>query len=334
MNIMLKRFQSCAVLLATAILAPYAGVAAAQEKFPSRPLAIVVPYEAGGGGDVYSRLLQPFLAKELGVPVVVENLPGASGIVGQNAAFARPADGYTIVLWSTPSNELNAITTNTPFTIEDWTGLGAAAPGQTIVAVPADRPWTNLKQLVDDLRAQPRKFSIGGIGPFGTGGIAYVGMAKALNFEATWVPYKGTAGVTNALLGGHIDVALVGGSEQRYVDLMKGGKMKILGVLSDEASGPYATANIPTAQKQLGIRIFHEVDRGHVVRTQIPADRLRILREAYRKAATNPEFVTQSIKVVGLYRFTDGPTLTNTLHNGSRELRSLLPALNTLSAGK
>jgi len=332
----MKPFQYLSRLTAAAastVLLALALPASAQDKFPSRTVTIVVPYATGGGGDVYSRLLQPFLAKELGVSVVVENIDGAGGIVGQTAAFSRPADGHTLVLWSTPSNELNAITRSTPFKVEDWTGIGAAAPGQTIVAVPVDRPWTNLKQLVDALRANPRKFSIGGIGPFGTGGIAYVGMAKQLGFDARWVPFEGTAGVTTALLGGHIDVALVGGSEQRYVDLAKGGKMKILAVLSDKAAGPYATANIQTAQQQLGVRIFHEVNRGHVVRTQTPADRLRILRAAYQRAATNPAFVEQALKRIGPYAYTDGEALTSILHNGTNDLRSLLPALNAM-AGK
>jgi tripartite-type tricarboxylate transporter receptor subunit TctC len=328
------RARSITAIVVTSLTAAFAVPALAQEKFPSKPVTIVVPYEPGGGGDVYSRLLQPFLAKELGVSVVVENIAGAGGIVGQNSAFARPADGYTIVLWSTPSNELNAITTSTPFEVEDWTALGFAAPGQTIVAVPADRPWNNLKQLVDDLRATPRKFTIGGIGPFGTGGIAYVSMAKLLKFDARWVPFEGTNDVTTALLGGHIDVALVGGSEQRYVDLMKSGKMKILGVLSDKAAGPYATANIATAQAQLGVRIFHEVNRGHVVRTNTPADRMRVLRDAYQKAATNPEFVAQVQKRVGPYAWSDGPSMTTILHSGTKDLRSLLPALNAMAGKK
>jgi tripartite-type tricarboxylate transporter receptor subunit TctC len=135
------------------------------------------------------------------------------------------------------------------------------------------------------------------------------------------------------LLGGHIDVALVGGSEQRYVDLMKGGKMKILAVLSDKAAGPYATAKIPTAEEQLGSRVFHEVNRGHVVRTATPADRVRILREAYRRAATHPEFVAQAEKRIGPYAYTSGEELTTILHGGTSELRGLLPALNAM-AGK
>lgn len=317
------------VLLAIACVLPQ--LAAAQEKFPNKPITIVVPYGAGGGGDVYSRVIQPYLSKQLGVPVVVLNIPGAGGIVGQNVAFSKPADGYTLVLWSTPSNELNAITTGSQFSVEDWVGLGAAAPGQTIVAVPADRPWNDLKQLVDDLRAHPRKYSIGGIGPYGTGGIAYVGMSQALKFEAIWVPFKGTNEVATAVMGGHIDVALIGGSEQRFVDLMKAGKFKILGVLSQKPAGPYAVANIPTAQQQLGVPIFHEVQRGHVVRTQTPPDRLKILRDAYQKAATDPEFIAQLEKQVGLYQFIDGPALTAVLHNGTKELRSLLPVLNALA---
>jgi tripartite-type tricarboxylate transporter receptor subunit TctC len=307
--------------------------ATAQEKFPSRPITIIVPYEAGGGGDVYSRLVQPHLQKLLGVPIVVVNQPGAGGIVGQNAAFQKPADGYTLVLWSTPSNELNAITNTTPWSVEDWVGLGAAAPGQSIVAVPADRPWTTLKELIDDMRARPGKVTVGGIGPYGTGGIAYASLRHGLNIEGTWVPYKGTNDVITALLGGQIDVALVGGSEQRFVDLMKSGKMKILGVLSEKPAGPYATAAIPTTQQQLGVRIIHEVQRGHVVRAQTPPDRLKILRDAYQKAATDQEFVAQLEKQVGPYQFIDGAALTAVLHNGTKELRSILPALNAL-AGK
>lgn len=319
------------------LLAPLGALtlpAAAQEKFPDKPLTIVVPYEAGGGGDVYSRAIQPFLSKHLGVPVVIQNIPGAGGLIGQNNAFARPADGYTILLWSTPSNELNAITNSAQFKVEDWVGLGAAAPGQTIVAVPPDRQWSSLKQLVDDLKAHPKKYSIGGIGPYGTGGIAYVGMAESLKFDATWVPFKGTNEVVTAVLGGHIDVALVGGSEQRFVDLMKTGKMKILGVLSDKPAGPYAVANLPTAQQQLGVRIVHEVQRGHVVRAQVPPERLRILREAYQKAATDPQFIEVIEKQVGPYQYLDANGLTTVLHNGTQELRGQLPALKALAGAK
>lgn len=323
-----------AALAAFTLAAGTPAPAAAQEKFPSRTVTIVVPYEPGGGGDVYSRLLQPFLAKELGVQVVVENIPGAGGIVGQNNAFARPADGHTLVLWSTPSNELNAITRSTPFQVEDWTAVGFAAPGQTIVAVPPNRPWTSLKQMVDDLRANPRKYSIGGIGPFGTGGIAYASMAGQLKFDQRWVPFEGTNDVSTALLGGHVDAVLVGGSEQRFVDLMKAGKIRILGVLSDKPAGPYAAENLPTAQQQLGVRIFHEVNRGHVVRTGTPPERLRVLREAYQRAATNPDFVAQVTKRVGPYAYTDGATMTTVLHGGTQELRALLPQLNAMAGKK
>ena len=327
-----NRAQGLSALAVVALALAQAAVGADQEKFPSRQITIVVPYEAGGGGDVYTRVIQPFLTRQLGgTPIVVQNTPGAGGIVGANAAFTRPADGYTLVLWSTPSNELNAITGKTTATVEDWVGLGAAAPGQTIVAVPPDRPWTDLKQLVNDLRANPKRFSIGGIGPYGTGGIAYAGMRQTLRFDALWVPYKGTADVTTAILAGQIDVALIGGSEQRFVELMKGGKMKILGVLSEKAAGPYATASIPTAQQQLGVPLFHEVQRGHVVRAQTPRDRLASLRDAYQKAATDPEFIAQLEKRVGPYLFIDGAALTSVMHNGGKELQTLLPALNALS---
>lgn len=325
----------CGALLAvSAACCMVAGgsAAAEAERFPGKPITIVVPYEAGGGGDVYSRVLQPFLSKQLGgTSIIVQNIPGAGGIVGSNAAYARPADGYTLVLWSSPGNELNAITGKAAGTVDDWVGLGAAAPGQTIVAVPPDRPWGDLRQMIADMRASPKKYSIGGIGPYGTGGIAYAGMRQSLKFDALWVPYKGTNDVVTAVLAGQIDVALVGGSEQRFVELMKGGKMKILGVLSEKPAGPYAQANIPTAQQQLGIPIVHEVQRGHVLRAQTPRDRIALLREAYQKAASDPEFIAQMEKRVGPYLYLDGAAFTAVMHNGGKELQSLLPALNALS---
>lgn len=327
----LSSLLSAAVGIAWFAMLGAVSPALADDKFPSHPITIVVPYEAGGGGDVYSRLLQPYLQRELGVPVIVVNQPGAGGIVGQNSAFQKPADGYTLVLWSTPSNELNAITSTTPWGVEDWVGLGAAAPGQSIVATPADRPWNSLKELVDAMRARPKQITVGGIGPYGTGGIAYATLTSATHTEGLWIPYKGTNDVALALLGGQVDVGLVGGSEQRFVDLMKAHKIKILAVLSDKPAGPYAAANLPTAQQQLGVRIVHEVQRGHVVRALTPADRLQILRDAYRKAASSPQFIGELEEKVGPYQFIDGPQLTDVLHNGTIELRRLLPALKALA---
>ena len=100
-----------------------------------------------------------------------------------------------------------------------------------------------------------------------TGGIAYAGMRQALKIDATWVPYKGTNDVITAVMGGQIDVGLIGGSEQRFVDLMKAGKIKILGVLSEKAAGPYATSRIPTAMTPRG---FLTSRLSTVERTTVP----------------------------------------------------------------
>ncbi len=320
-----------AASLGLALLPAAAG--AAPETFPSKPITMIVPYAPGGGGDTYSRLIQPHLEKSLGVKIVIENLPGAGGIVGQTAAFNRPADGYTMLLWSSPSNELNAITNETGFKIEDWSGLGAAAPGQTIVAVPPGRPWNTLDDLVADVRKAPGKYSFGGIGPYGTGGIAFALLSQALDLKGRWVPFAGTSEITTAVLGGHVDVGLIGGSERKFVDLMQNGKMKILAVLSKAPAGPYAEARLPTVQARLGVAVVHEVQRGHVVRAQTPKDRLAILREAYRKAATSPEFIAAIEQRVGPYLFLDGEQFSGVLHNGTAELRSILPVLDQM-AGK
>jgi tripartite-type tricarboxylate transporter receptor subunit TctC len=306
---------------------------AAEERFPSKPITIVIPYAPGGGGDVYSRGIQPFLEKALGTTIVIENIAGAGGIVGQSAAFNRPADGYTLVLWSTPSNELNAITNDTPFKIADWEGLGAAAPGQTIVAVPANRPWNSFSELVAAMKKEPRKISVGGIGPFGTGGISYALLAEKLGIEGRWVPFAGTAEVSTALLGGHVDAVLVGGSEKSFVSQMTEKKIKILGVLSKEAAGPYAEAKLPTIESQVGQPIYHEVQRGHVVRAGTPPDRLAKLREAYRAAATDPAFKRHVEEKMGPYAFIDGAGMTDVLRSSTAELQAILPALNKM-AGK
>lgn len=304
---------------------------AAQEAFPTKPINIIVPYAPGGGGDVYSRVLQPFLEKELGVSTTIENIPGAGGIVGQTAGINAPSDGYTMVLWSSPSNELNAITSETEFEVTDFVGLGAAAPGETIIAVPTDRPWKTLNELIADMKARLGVITVGGIGPFGTGGVAYAEMIRHLGIDGRWVPFPGTAEITTAVLGGHVDVALIGGSENRFVDLMKSGEFKILAVLSDKLVGPYAAANLPTVLSETGISIVHEVQRGHVVRADTPPERLAFLRDAYSRATQNPEFIKLIEEKVGPYGYLDGEQFTDILHNGTAALQELMPILNELA---
>lgn len=323
------RLLAAAAVLGSALFA--ALPAGAQEAFPTKPINIIVPYAPGGGGDVYSRVLQPFLERELGVSTTIENLPGAGGIVGQTAGMNAPADGYTMVLWSSPSNELNAITSATTFEVTDFVGLGSAAPGQTIVAVPPDRPWNTLAELIADMKARPGEVTVGGIGPFGTGGVSYATMIEKLGIEGRWVPFPGTAEITTAVLGGHVDVGLIGGSENRFVDLMKAGEFKILAVLSDQTVGPYAAENLPTVLSETGVSIVHEVQRGHVVRADTPPDRLAFLRDAYARATKDPEFIAQIEERVGPYGYLDGEQFTDVLHNGTAELQALMPILNELA---
>ncbi len=192
-----------------ALCAPIAG-AQAQDTWPNRPIRMIIPTAAGGGSDVLGRLVASHLGTALGQPVVPDNRPGASGVVGVSAIKAAPADGYTIG-FSNSSQAVHAPLMQAPAPYDPTRDLDAIAPVNRVLIVllgHTSMPFRNLRELAEYARANPGKLSYGSQGS-GTLGHFWPEMLKRREkVDIVHVPYKGAGPVAQAIMSGEVQVSI------------------------------------------------------------------------------------------------------------------------------
>ncbi|SPA54890.1 Bug family tripartite tricarboxylate transporter substrate binding protein [Cupriavidus taiwanensis] len=225
-----KLFLACATALATLSAAP----AAHAQTWPERPLRLVVPFAAGGATDVLGRLLAVGLGEKLGQPVVVENKPGASTVVGATQVAKAAPDGYTLLLAASTTLTLNpAIRQNLGYDpIKSFTPLGLIADMSLVLVANPDTRIASLKDLVTQAKANPDKFSYGS---FGAGSSVHFGaemLKAATGIRMVHVPFNGSAPSLTALAGGQVPVAV--DTVVATLPLIKGGKIRPVAVLSPQ----------------------------------------------------------------------------------------------------
>ncbi|CAN5921271.1 tripartite tricarboxylate transporter substrate binding protein [soil metagenome] len=142
---------------------PAAGSAVAQTDFPNKPIRIIVPFAPGGSGDITARLVGKYIEEKTGQPFVVENKPGANGIIGVLAVKAAPADGYTLMLATTSTNAANIHMFKSPGydPEKDFTVVGVIGSSGAFLVVPADSPYKTLADLLAYAKANPGKLNFG-----------------------------------------------------------------------------------------------------------------------------------------------------------------------------
>ena len=177
------------------------------QAYPARPVEFIIPFAPGGPTDTAIRLIQPALASNLGVPVVLVNKAGGGGALGMDAvAKARP-DGY--VLAATVRSTLTILPASqpdVPYKISDFTPIGAYAVDSQTVMVKTGAPWKTLEDLVDHAKKNPGTLTYGSAGQ-GTNSFFTMELLKlAYGIDIGHVPFAGSGPVKNALLGGHIQV--------------------------------------------------------------------------------------------------------------------------------
>lgn len=237
---LIRRLSAFALALCTA------GALAqpAQTGFPSRPISLVVPYAAGGVTDVVARMIATPLSRELGQPVVIENVTGAGGNVAAQKVAGSPANGYTLLLSQT------SLVTNPlldkAFKLDpatDFTHVAYVGGLPLWILVDPARPGPRtLAQLVQEMRSAPGKFNYGS---GGTGSASHLGVAyleKLEKVQAVHVPYRGMSAALNDVLSGSVSFALtpVGGTES----LVQSGKLKALAITAPARLKAFA--DVPT----------------------------------------------------------------------------------------
>ena len=238
------------VALVIACVAVAAAPVFAQQKFPSKPVTIVVPYPPGGSNDTFARELGKRLGDAWKIPVIVENRAGAGGSIG--AAFVSRAapDGYTLCLLSSSFTTTAAIQPNLPFDpVAGFTAVGMVAKGPMLLTVANHVPAKTTLELFDLARRNPGKLNYGSSGQGSTNHFATELLMDAAQIQMTHVPYKGMPPAVTDVIGGHVDVLIA--SAPSIYQHVKAGKVRGVGVTSKGPSvvvpdlAPVASMGVP-----------------------------------------------------------------------------------------
>ena len=216
--------------IAAMVIAAAAGIAHAQDNWPSKPVRLIVPSSPGGGTDVFARLLAQALTEATKQQFVVENKPGASGTIGAQAAAAAPPDGYTFLVAANASIAINPfLLKNQAFDVQkDLAPVARGVMSVNVLVVTPSLPAKNLAEFVALARKQPELLAFGSAG---TGSSPYLGvrmMEEVTGVRFVHVPYKGVGPAYQDLIAGRLQFMYTDlASSLSYV---KSGKLNVLAV--------------------------------------------------------------------------------------------------------
>ncbi len=257
------------------------------QAFPSKPIRIIVPYPAGGTTDLMARALQEPLQKSLGQPLIIENKPGASGIVAAREVARSTPDGHTLLFIN------SGIVAVTPYVvkdagfdgIKDFSPVALVSTAPLMVVVHPAVPATDLKGFIDYVKQQPNpvEFASAGTGSFGH--LASELFARTAGLKMTHIPYKGQAPTTNAIVAGEVKMLITTASAAMN-GFIANGKLKLLGVTSPEPS-PLAPGAPPVGSVLPGYAA--ETWFGFMAAANTPAEVVAKLNDAINRSLDAPD---------------------------------------------
>ena len=298
----------CATLaLAATLLAPLATFA---QTWPAKPIRWVVAYPAGGGSDFLARQLAPQLGKQLGQTLVIDNRPGAAGIIGTDNAAKSPPDGYTIVTGDNGAMVFHeAMYKKLPYAPSDLTPVGFMARFPLILAVNPNAGFASGAQLLDDLKKNPGKFSYASPGIGSPHHLAMELLKDRTRTFVVHVPYRGTALAVQDVIAGQVPMMVL--DTAAGLPQIRSGKVKALAVMSSKRIP--SLPDVPTLD-ELGVKDFEVTAwQGLFVPKGTPPDIVARLSAEMNKAILLPE-VKSKLEDFGLeVAPTDGPALASFL---------------------
>jgi tripartite-type tricarboxylate transporter receptor subunit TctC len=270
--------------LAITILA-FVGVAVAQP-YPSRPVTLIVPFGAGGPVDTLARSLSDAMRTSLGVPVIIENVTGASGTIGVGRAVRAAPDGYTVSIGNWPSHVVNGAIYALPYDVrKDFEPVARLPSNPYVIVARKDLPATDLKELVAWLKANPDKATQGTAGPGSGQHVSGVYFQNVTGARFQFVPYRaGSSEIMRDLVAGHIDITF----DQAITALphVRNGSVKAYAVTSSNRLA--AAPDIPTVDEAGAPGVYISTWYGLWVPKGTPQEAIRKLTAAAMDALADP----------------------------------------------
>lgn len=263
-------------LLPLAVLALVVASAPARAQYPERVVKLVVPFPAGSANDLVGRAVTDRLAKRLGKPVIVDNRPGAAGMIGTNAVVAAPSDGYTLLLGSSSVGTTYA-TRKQPDVDprEDLTALAMVSRSPMTINIPASLAPKTLKEFIDFAKASPGKYNYGTVG--GGGSVVHLYtllFLKAAGLSLEHIPYPGSPQAVPALMDNQVQLYIVDNGS--IVGSVQTGRIRVLATASESRVATFP--QVPTT-KELGFPFNATAWYGIFAPKKLPADLRKLLQD-------------------------------------------------------
>ncbi len=286
-----------------AMLAAFAALllsfgAASADDYPTKPITMIVPFPPGGGNDTLARLVANKLSLALGQQVIVDNRGGANGVIAIRAAKSAAPDGYTLVFVNSSNTSITpALNPNVGYDAhKDFAPIGMLASAGIGIITHPSFPATSVAELIAFAKAKPGTLSIGTSAP-GSGSHLATELFKArAGIDVTLVPYKGTAALTNDVLGGHVPVVF--GVVAPALGSVRAGMLRLLAVTG---TARIATLpDVPTVAES-GLPGFEAVLRyGLLAPAGTPQPIVERLNRELRALVGNDEVKTRIAQEAGI----------------------------------
>ena len=289
------------VLVGLVFIALFAGAAQASD-YPSRPIRILCGFPAGSSIDAALRAMTPAASKQLGVPIIIENRPGAGGLITVVATKNAPADGYTLMVVSIAQFRNSLVQKVEYDNFKDFSYVAMLSELMFGIVSRPDAPWKDMKEMIAYARSHPGKVMYGvpaGLHAFSHMVMAEIGAKEGIHWEP--VPFKGSSDAMQSLLSG--DYYVMADSTISFKEHVRAGKLNLFAMTTPNRSPLFPDK--PTL-KELGYDIKIESPWGLAGPANMPPDVAEKIASAFKTALADPA-VIRVLTESGQYPRYEGP---------------------------
>jgi len=290
-----RKLAWLAAIMACAGVTPTMDVAQAQQKFPTKPVRMIVPATAGNPSDNVARIIGPKLSEIWGYPVVLENRPGGGGTLAAATVAKAAPDGYTLLIAVGAFVTSAALQTNLPYdAIKDFAGVAQLGFGTAVLIVPPSLGVKSVKDLIEFGKARPGKIFFGSAGAGGGSHFTGERVRLAAGIKAVHVGFKGQPEALIEVLAGRIHYAVI--TLPAVMSLIKDGRLLALGVTSPERSP--LLPDVPALAEELPEFARPETTHALLAPAKTPRPIVDQISKDVRRALASPD-VVQRFQVIG-----------------------------------
>lgn len=274
----------------------------ASAQYPDKNITLIVPFGAGGTTDINCRIFAAMLEKKLGVSVAIKNVGGAGGTIGAAEVSAAKADGYTFGFLPVGPATMQPHIKKVPYNIDSWTFVANVNNVPAVLMVKKSSPWTNFQEMLDDVKAHPKKYYYA---TSGTGNITHLTMLAVLKdfgLEVNRIPHRSSAEIMKEIAGDRIHFYSDTPSALSKFDV------KALAVYSPERFP--LLKDIPTT-KEFGHEIIYSVWQGIFAPKGVDAAKVNAIGEKIQEVVTSQEYLEAMRKVSTEPQYMDSKEFEN-----------------------